>query len=119
MRNVCYQLLGHLVQDIDNGFDKYVSIVYLIKNVNILDLMYGLAPSVKAERNITVKPLIEQYKEDLPRPVDPERELFRWKRRWESVSRSYRPSTIVLSLNVCRYDMYANLHTLLRSLLQF
>ena len=57
MRNVCYPLIDHLIQGIDNRFDKYGSTVYL---------MYGLIPSVIVERDITVKDIIEQYQDDLP-----------------------------------------------------
>ena len=57
LRNVYYPLIDHLIQGIDNRFDKYGSTDYL---------MYGLIPSVIVERDITVKDIIEQYQDDLP-----------------------------------------------------
>ena len=71
--------MDHLMQGINNRFDKYGSTVYL---------MYGLIPSVIVERDITVKELIEQYQDDLPIPINAEEEFFRWKRKWESVSKN-------------------------------
>ena len=43
--------MDHLIQGINNRFDKYGSTVYL---------MYGLIPSVIVEIDITVKDMIEQ-----------------------------------------------------------
>ena len=105
LRNVCYSLIDHLTKGIDNRFDKYGSTVYL---------MYGLIPSVIVERDVTVKYIIEQYQDDLPMPINAEEEFFRWKRRWESVSKNDCPSTIASSLKACDHDMYPNLHVLLR-----
>ena len=45
LRNVCYPLLDHLIQGIDNRFDKYGRGIYL---------MYALIPSVIVERDTTV-----------------------------------------------------------------
>ena len=89
LRNVCYPLTDHLIQGIDNRFDKYGTTIYL---------MYGLIPSVIVERDITVKGMIEQYQDDLPMSINAQEEFFRWKRRWESVSKNDRPSTIASSL---------------------
>ena len=47
-------------------------------------------------------------------PINAEEEFFRWKRRWESVSKNDCPSTIASSLKACDHDMYPNLHMLLR-----
>ena len=89
--NVCYPLIDHLMQGIDHRFAKYGIIVYL---------MYGLIPSVIVERDITVKHIIEQYQDDLPMPINAEEEFFRWQKRWETVSKSDRPSTIASSESV-------------------
>ena len=105
LRNVWNPLIDHLIQGNDKRFDKYGSTVYL---------MYGLIPSVIVERGITIKDLIEQYQDDLPMPINAKEEFFRWKRRWESVSKNDRPSTITSSLKACDHDMYPNLHVLLR-----
>ena len=67
LRSVCYPLIDHLIQGIDNRFDKYGSTVYLI---------YGLISSVIVERDITVKDIIEQYQVDLPMPINAEEEFF-------------------------------------------
>ena len=64
------------IQGIDNRFDNYGSTVYLISE---------LVPSVLVERNLKVKNAIEQYQGDLQKPICAKEELFRWKRRWESV----------------------------------
>ena len=66
------------------------------------------------ERDITVKVITKQYQDDLPMSVNTKEEFFRWKRRWESVSKNDCPSTIVSSLKVCDHDMYPNLNVLLR-----
>ena len=42
-------------------------------------------------------------------------EFFQWKRRWESVLKNDRPSTIASSLKAWGHDMYPNLHVLLRT----
>ena len=59
--------MDHLIEGIDNRFEKYGSTVYL---------MYGLIPSVVIERDITVKDTIEQYQDDLPMPINVEEEIF-------------------------------------------
>ena len=97
--------MDHLIQGINNRFDKHGSTVYL---------MYGLIPSVIVERDITVKDMIEQYQDDLTMSINAEEEFFRWKRRWESLSKNDCPSTIASSLKSCDHDMYPNLHVLLR-----
>ena len=51
LRNVCYTLIDHFIQGIDNRCDKYGSTVYL---------MYGLIPSIIVEIDIMVKDIIEQ-----------------------------------------------------------
>ena len=63
LRNICYPLIDHLIQRIDNRFDKYGDTVYL---------MYGVIPSVVVERDITVTDMIEQYQDDLPMPINAE-----------------------------------------------
>ena len=67
LRNVCYPLLDHLKQGIDNRFDKYDSTVHL---------RFRLILSVIVERDITVKDLIEQYQDDLQMPINAEGEFF-------------------------------------------
>ena len=67
LRNVCYPLIVHLMQETYNGFDKYGSTVYL---------MYGLIPSVIVERDIPVKDIIGQYQDDLPMSINAEEEFF-------------------------------------------
>ena len=64
LKNVCYPLIDHLIEGIDNRFDKYSSTVYL---------MYGLIRSVIVERDLTVKDTIEQYQNDLPMPINAEK----------------------------------------------
>lgn len=91
MRNVFYRLLGHLIKDIGNRFDKYVS-----RN-------NGLFPLLSPKETIA-KVMIGHYQDDLPMPVDPGQELFQWKRRCESVSKSDRPSTIASSPRVCGFQ---------------
>ena len=53
LRNICYSLLDHLIQGIDNKFDKYRSTIYL---------MYGLIPSVIVEIDKTVKDIKSSMK---------------------------------------------------------
>ena len=77
LRNVCYPLLDHLINGIDVRFDKYGKTIHL---------MCGLIPSVTAEREVDIKDIIEQYKDDLSMPDNTIEEFFRWKRRWSSVS---------------------------------
>ena len=55
LTNVCYPLLNHLIQGIDNRFGKYGSPVYL---------MPGLTSSVIVVRDITVKYIIDKYQDD-------------------------------------------------------
>ena len=93
LRNVCYPLLDHLINGIDVRFDKYGKTIHL---------MYGLISSVTAEREVDIKHIIEQY--------NTMEEFFRWKRRWSSVSKNDRPSTIASALKACDCDMYRNLH---------
>ena len=76
--------------------------------------MLSLTPSVTAEGKVTVKDIIAQYQEDLPKPVIWGRKIFLKKRRWKSLSKSDRPSTSDSSLNACDHDMYPNLKVLLR-----
>ena len=59
------------------------------------------------------KDTIEQYQDNPPMPSNAEEELFLWKRRWEFLSKSSRPSTISLFRKACDHDIYANLHMLL------
>ena len=56
---MCYPLLDHLINGTDVTFDKYGKTIHL---------MYGLIPSVTAEREVDIKDTIEQYKDDLPMP---------------------------------------------------
>ena len=91
LRNVCYPLLDHLINGIDVTFDKYGKTIHL---------MYGLIPSVTAEREVHIKDMIEKYKDDLPMPDNTMEEFFRWKRRWSSVSKNDRPSTIAATLKL-------------------
>ena len=105
LRNVCYPLLDHLINGIDVRFDKYGKTIHLI---------YGLIPSVTAEREVDIKDIIEQYKDDLPMPDNTMEEFFRWKRRWSSLSKNDRPSTIAAALKACDCDMYPTLHVSLR-----
>ena len=85
LRNVCYPLLDHLINGTDVRFDTYDKTIYL---------MYGLITSVTADREVDIKDIIEQYKDDLLMPDNTMEELFRWKRRWSSVSKNDRLSTI-------------------------
>ena len=62
--------------------------------------MYGLILSVVVEIDIALKDIKELYQDDLPVLINEEEEFFRWKRRWESVSKNDRPSTIASSLYV-------------------
>ena len=105
LRNVCYPLVDHLINGIDVRFDKYGKTIHL---------MYGLISSVTAEREVDIKDIIEQYKDDLPMPDNTMEEFFRWKRRSSSVSKNDRPSTTAAALKACDCDMYPNLHVLLR-----
>ena len=105
LRNVCYPLLDPLINGIDVRFDKYGKTIHL---------MYGLIPSVTAEREVDIKEITEQYKDDLPVPDNTMEEFFKWKRRWSSVSKNDCPSTIAAALKACDCDMYPNLHFLLR-----
>ena len=74
LRNNCYPLLDHLIQGIDNRFDKYGSTVYL---------MFELIPSVIVERDITVNDIVEQYQDDLTMPINAEKDfLFDEKEAW-------------------------------------
>ena len=102
---MCYPLVDHLINGIDVRFDKYGKTIHL---------MYGLISSVTAEREVDIKDIIEQYKDDLPMPDNTMEEFFRWKRRSSSVSKNDRPSTIAAALKSCDCDMYPNLHVLLR-----
>ena len=74
LRNICYPLIDHLIQGIDNRFDKYGSTVYL---------MYELIPSVIVERDITVKDIIKQYQDNLPMPINAEEEFFSMEKKME------------------------------------
>ena len=47
-------------------------------------------------------------------PFNAEETFFRWKRRWESVSKNDRPSVIASSLKACDHDMYLDFHVLIR-----
>ena len=46
LRDVCYYLLDHIIQGIDNRFEKYGSTIYL---------MYALIPSVIVKREYNIK----------------------------------------------------------------
>ena len=96
LRNVCYPLLERLINGIDVIFDKYGKTIHL---------MYGLIPSVTAEREVDIKDTIEQYKDDLPIPNNTMEEFFRWKRRRSSVSKNDRPLTIAAALKACDCDI--------------
>ena len=74
LRNICYPLIDHLIQGIDNRFDKYGSTVYL---------MYELIPSVIVERDITVKDIIKQYQDNLSMPINAEEEFFSMEKKME------------------------------------
>ena len=69
LKNVCYPLLDHLIQGVDNRFDKYGSTVYL---------MYGLISSVIVE---TMTDILQPYHDYLPMLINAEKEFFRWKGR--------------------------------------
>lgn len=43
--------------------------------------MYGIIPSVIAERDVTIDDNTEEYKEDLPMLINAIEEFCRWKRR--------------------------------------
>ena len=106
LRNVCCPLLDHfIIHGIENRFEKYNSTVHL---------MYGLIPFLGVERDTAVKDIIGQYQEDLSMPFNAEETFFRWKRRWESVSKNDRPSAIASSLKACDHDMYLDFHVLIR-----
>ena len=65
--------------------------------------MYGIIPSVIAERDVTIDDNTEEYKEDLPMLINAIEEFCRWKRR-----------KIVLALKACNKHMHPHIHILLR-----
>ena len=68
---------------VDSRYDKYGEIVHK---------MSGLVPSVIAERDVSIKDVVEMYRDDLPSPMHTEEEIIRWKRHW--VGNDKRPDTV-------------------------
>ena len=65
--------------------------------------MYGIIPSVIAERDVTIDDNTDEYKEDLPMLINAIEEFCRWKRR-----------KIVLALKACNKHMHPHIYILLR-----
>ena len=54
--------------EVDSQYDKYGEIVHK---------MSGLVPSVIAERDVSIKDVVEMYRDDLPSPMHTEEEIIR------------------------------------------
>ena len=101
--NAYSPFLDHIIMEVDSRYDKYGEIVHK---------MSGLVPSVIAERDVSIKDVVEMYRDDLPSPMHTEEEIIRWKRYW--VGNDKRPDTVAKALKVCDTDMYPNVYRLLQ-----
>ena len=64
---MCLPFLDHLINGIDECFDKYCKTVLM---------MQALSPSVIAERDVTFNDIVEIYKDDLPAPNNCQEEFI-------------------------------------------
>lgn len=77
--------------------------------------LISLVPSNLCESNvISVSEISEMYHTDLPAPEVLEEELERWRRKYDRIPESERPSSYSSALQACDEAIFPNVHTLLK-----
>lgn len=75
--------------------------------------LISLVPSNLCESNvISVSEISEMYHTDLPAPEVLEEELERWRRKYDRIPESERPSSYSSALQACDEAIFPNVHTL-------
>jgi len=111
-RNVAIPLLDHIINELDTQFSLLAKIscdiLYLVPSILCSNDVHLDEVKIKLDR------VVKLYSNDMPSPDILDREIIMWKTLYADKEESKRPSTALLALKECSYNLTPNIFTLLK-----